>query len=80
MIYYLNLEEDDEEDGKGPAKLLVFKDLHGKLWQISPAEEAIEMEFNEHIANDENFEEDDTAAAAAAAAVKEDSMLTKRET
>ena len=70
-MYYLKSEdqmyEKEGEEVDDSEKLLVFKDLDGKLWQISPVEETVEKELNE-IITDEDFGEDDTAAAAAAAA------------
>jgi len=50
--------ESDEED-----KLLVFKDLEGKLWQICRVEENIEKDFNKII--DESDMGGDKAVAAA---------------
>ena len=59
--------EKEDEEADDSEKLLVFKDLDGKLWQISPVEETVEKELNE-IITDEDFGEDENAAAAAAAA------------
>lgn len=70
-MYYLKSEdqmyEKEDEEADDSEKLLVFKDLDGKLWQISPVEETVEKELNE-IITDEDFGEDENAAAAAAAA------------
>ena len=70
-MYYLKSEdqmyEKEDEEADDSEKLLVFKDLDGKLWQISPVEETVEKELNE-IITDEDFADDENAAAAAAAA------------